>query len=273
MPKLIRRWFTVLITLALASIFLILITHVSENHYRGWAGFNQERELFTNRLNTTNLYFKDNQSKFFSNHQQISLTAEAIEGTTTYLIYLPLIEGESIQSKSFPLTGSPPNFENSDLEGMMPVWQSFSTNFADTFITDTTKSDTIRTLGITSAHSKQHVAWLGGANNETSIFSQTVTLPGDKNSGTLTFWYQIRSEELCVTVDNRLFSPDVARITVDDKILEEVPLCRDRNIVEWKSREIIVSGYAGQEVSFAFIILTDANMVSHFFLDDITLSP
>jgi hypothetical protein len=111
-------------------------------------------------------------------------------------------------------------------------------------------------------HAGQWAAWLGGAVNEISDLSQTVTLPS--GSGILLrFYYRIGSQE--TSCDN-----DMARVLVNAAQVWQVGLCQAQNTANWVVRTVDVSAFAGRQVTIHFRAETNASLNSNLFLDDVS---
>jgi secreted trypsin-like serine protease len=111
--------------------------------------------------------------------------------------------------------------------------------------------------------SGDYLAWLGGADNEVSILSQTLVAPA--NQPRLGFHYQIRSSDLC--------DHDWLYVIVNDEQVAYIKLCIENVTSSWVwSDEIDLSSYAGQEIVLRFRVETNGGVTSSAFLDDIVLS-
>jgi hypothetical protein len=150
----------------------------------------------------------------------------------------------------------PPTIQNGDFElGNNGDWAEFSSNNLDVIV----HSD----LPITP-RSGQWVAWLGGLDDETSVISQTVTLPAT-GPVYLRYYYQIASEE---TFD---CDADLASVLINSTVVWMTGLCEATATSGWTLGTIDISASVGETVSIQFRVETDLSFFSSLFLDDIAL--
>lgn len=107
------------------------------------------------------------------------------------------------------------------------------------------------------------MAWLGRADNETSIIAQTITVPND-GMHYIYYSYQLQSDDIC--------GWDFAYLKVDNNIIATGNLCSSNNISVWTAAGFDLSAYAGQSVSLSFEATTDFSTSSSFFVDDVYFS-
>lgn len=124
--------------------------------------------------------------------------------------------------------------------------------------------------GSVRPHSGDYAAWLGGAMDEESLLSQSVTLnlpqgqTGSVATGAhLTFYYWVASADLC--------GFDVAQILINSDLVKEMALCQDLDTYGWVMGQVDLAPYLGQTVTVHFQVTTDSNLNSNFFLDDVSL--
>jgi hypothetical protein len=110
-----------------------------------------------------------------------------------------------------------------------------------------------------SPFSGEWLAWLGGADYETSILQQEVTIPQGESS--LTFWHWIYSSDGCYY--------DYANIKFNGWILWSSTLCFSNGTNGWVQKTLDTSAFAGQEGTLEFRVTTDSSYASSLFLDDI----
>jgi photosystem II stability/assembly factor-like uncharacterized protein len=153
-------------------------------------------------------------------------------------------------------TTVPPTIKNGDLElGNNGDWTEFSSNNLDVIVS--------LDLPITP-HSGGWVAWLGGLDDETSVISQTITLPAT-GPVYLRYYYQIASEE---TFD---CDADLAGVLIDSTVVWMTGLCESTATSGWTVGTVDVSASVGKTVSIQFRVETDFSLASSLFLDDIAL--
>jgi predicted secreted protein len=109
-------------------------------------------------------------------------------------------------------------------------------------------------------HGGSWTAWLGGDDDETSILSQQVTIPA--NATMLDYWYLDASDDLC--------GYDYAYVRFGSTTLKTYDLCYDTG--GWVFQQVNVAGWRGQTVDLRFVVTTNGNLNSNFFLDDVSIS-
>lgn len=127
--------------------------------------------------------------------------------------------------------------------------------------------DTTRCGLVPSPHSGRWLAWLGGANNETSVLSQAnITLPAGQKA-TLRYWYYLESSDVC--------GYDYGYVQVGTgtsmKTLKTYRLCAPTNTNGWMRGAITLDAYAGKTIRLLFKARTDFSLISNFFVDDVSL--
>lgn len=151
--------------------------------------------------------------------------------------------------------GSMPAIRNGNFEqGRNGDWNESSSNGFDV-VTDTDFTIT--------PHSGSWLAWLGGADDEVSTLSQSVTLPGGP-AASLSFWYWLGSQEADCTAD-------IAAVKINNDSVWATGLCFTSNTGGWQNKSIDLSSYAGQTVTVQFRLQTDFAINSNFFVDDVSL--
>jgi|GEM_PF-1799749 len=112
-------------------------------------------------------------------------------------------------------------------------------------------------------HSGNYLAWLGGANSETSTLLQSILLPyGEEVS--LLFRYTISSKDTC--------GQDKALITVDNVVLLELDLCVQNAGNSWREQMVDLTNFSGKLITLGFRVETDNDKVSSFFVDSLNLT-
>jgi predicted secreted protein len=170
--------------------------------------------------------------------------------TVSHWTYFPLI---------FQNQGGPKPFaglRNGDFEsGRDGTWAESSSNGYTLVMTPA------EGLPITP-HGGNWAAWLGGADFEISVLSQTVKVPD--TAQTLSFWYWIGSNDLC--------GYDTAGVFLGTQNLKGYDLCGNRNTNGWVQDTVSLSGYRGQTLDLTFKVVTDEMGNSNFFVDDVAIS-
>ena len=115
---------------------------------------------------------------------------------------------------------------------------------------------------IITAHSGSWVAWLGGADYETSRLSQTFSVP--VGTSVLHYWYWSGSEDAC--------GYDYFRIKVNGATLFTRDLCAASDTSGWVEGTLNLAAYANTSITLMFEVTTDSSLNSNMFLDDVSLS-
>jgi hypothetical protein len=113
-----------------------------------------------------------------------------------------------------------------------------------------------------TAHDGSWLAWLGGANNETAILSQTITISA--SAPYLHFWYLVGSEDAC--------GFDFFRVGVNYTNFYQLELCSANNTSGWVQGVLNLSAYVGTNKTVQFTVTTDSSLNSNLFLDDVSMS-
>jgi subtilisin family serine protease len=113
-----------------------------------------------------------------------------------------------------------------------------------------------------SPRSGSWLTWLGGADNETSILSQSVLVSSSRPY--LHYWYWIASSDFC--------DYDMFKLKVNSSVISQSDLCSLTNTGGWVERVVNLSGNAGSTVTLMFEVTTDESINSNFFLDDVSMS-
>lgn len=145
---------------------------------------------------------------------------------------------------------------NGDFEaGQDGSWTEFSSNNYDLVVTGApTTSGTWST-------------WLGGADNETSIISQNITIDASATSADLTFDFAYTSNEAAADCANDLFE-----IRFNGNVIGTQGLCPDANSATWIPAAIDLITFAGQSGLLEFEVITDAANTSSVYIDDVVLT-
>jgi hypothetical protein len=115
---------------------------------------------------------------------------------------------------------------------------------------------------VITAHSGSWLAWLGGADLETSRLSQTFSVPA--GTSVLHYWYRSGSEDAC--------GFDYFRIKVNGATLFTRDLCAANNTGGWVEGTLSLAAYANTSITLMFEVTTDSSLNSNMFLDDVSLS-
>lgn len=109
-------------------------------------------------------------------------------------------------------------------------------------------------------------AWMGGDHREDAEIWQTVDIAADAVSATLTYWYEIDSEDWC--------GYDVGGLRIDgsDVADHQFELCGENNTGGFaESAAIDLVASAGASVEIRWFVSTDENLISNLYVDDVML--
>jgi len=120
-----------------------------------------------------------------------------------------------------------------------------------------------------SYHSGSRGAYLADYNNAEDRIYQEIALPADAISVTLTYWWQVDTEEssdlprdaLTVTLDAPLGTP-ITVLGVHSNLDAEAV---------WHQAEVDLSAYRGRTVVLRFEARTDGSLPTGFFIDDVSV--
>jgi len=112
------------------------------------------------------------------------------------------------------------------------------------------------------AHGGSWLGWLGGADNETSVLSQTITISAA--GPYLHFWYWASSEDAC--------GFDFFQVAVNSNTVYMMDMCQATATGGWVQRVLNLSSYAGLSKTVQFSVTTDGSLNSNLFLDDVSMS-
>ena len=113
-----------------------------------------------------------------------------------------------------------------------------------------------------SSHGGSWLAWLGGADNETSRISQTITISAA--APYLHFWYWPASEDAC--------GFDHFSVGVNGNYFYSETLCETNNTNGWVKKVLNLAAYAGTGKTVQLRVTTDSSLNSNVFLDDVSMS-
>lgn len=118
-----------------------------------------------------------------------------------------------------------------------------------------------------NTRSGSSAAYLAGVDGAQDSLRQTLALPAG-NQLTLSFWWQVNSEEstsgwdgLSVLLANSQGTPLRSLFTVTDRNASAV----------WQQTIVDVSQYAGQTIQLQFNARTDNTLATDFFVDDVSV--
>ncbi len=115
-------------------------------------------------------------------------------------------------------------------------------------------------------------AWLGGYNSAIESLTQLVNIPGSATSAVLSFWFQVRTEEVAgQSID--LLSADLLDAATGQVLMNVGRLSNlDRNTVWTKSADVDITSLKGRAVKLVFRATTDTARVTSFFIDSVKVT-
>ncbi|GIH20127.1 putative Ig domain-containing protein [Rugosimonospora africana] len=117
-----------------------------------------------------------------------------------------------------------------------------------------------------SAHGGTRFAWLDGyGSTHTDTLAQTVTLPADCTTATLTYWLHIDTAETTTTTAYDTLTVQVGTTTV-------ASYSNLNKATGYQQRTVDVSGFAGQTVTLKYTGTEDSGAQTSFVLDDVALN-
>lgn len=134
------------------------------------------------------------------------------------------------------------------------------------------QSSTSGSYGLISdfyARSGANAAHLGGIDGANDVLSIPLVLPADKPSVTLSFWWQVQSEEQSGEFDGLSV---VAADSQGTPVRSLLTLGSDSAATQWQQSQIDLSSYSGQAIQLKFVAQTDSSLVTDFFIDDVAVT-
>jgi hypothetical protein len=169
--------------------------------------------------------------------------AEPAADSASYRLFMPV--AMNVQAPASPLV-------NGNFESGRSGWTESSTHNYPLIVT--------QFAGDIQARSGQWAAWLGGDDNETSVLSQQVTVPGGA-AAYLVYWHWIASEDLC--------GYDKLEVRVNGAVRHSYSLCTNNETPDWRPVSVNLNPFAGQTINLQFRVTTDGTLNSNLFIDDV----
>lgn len=139
-----------------------------------------------------------------------------------------------------------------------PVWQT-SSNISSDILDDTADPP---------PHSGSWKAWLGGDDWVRESLWQTITVPADATALQVSYWWRVSTLEL-----NHYFDIMLVQIrNATGSPLETLETLTDGDAASvWDQSTFTITTYAGQTIQLAFVVETDEDNPTSFFVDDISV--
>lgn len=186
--------------------------------------------------------------------------------------YLPLVFGWEPPPTATPLPTATPTLTptvpptattlpdaliNGNFEAGRVAWVETSL-VGRTLVRTTFPSATVK------PHSGAWAAWLGGADDETSLIAQQVTRPVSQPY--LVYWVWIASADECgYDVGGVLIEYDAP----DEDVVDSYWLCSSTSTGGWVQRVVDMRKYAGKTVTVLILAGNDDSLNSNMFVDDV----
>jgi hypothetical protein len=162
--------------------------------------------------------------------------------------YLPLIQNTN-QTPAWPDPTQNGGFESGQVS-----WTESSTH---NYVLIMSNSDPLPI----QPYAGSWLAWLGGANSETSSIVQTIAIPAGRS--VLHYWFASVSVDSC--------NKDFFKVFAGTTELNSETLCADYQTAGWVHRTLDLSPFAGTIQTLKFLAVTDSGGISSVMLDNISL--
>ncbi len=122
----------------------------------------------------------------------------------------------------------------------------------------------------TRPHTGSYSAYLAGYNNATDTIYQQVTIPANATSATLTYWWNMSTQETGATKYDFLYARVLNSSGTTLATLQTMSNADTQNT--WKQSSFNLLAYKGQTVRVYFKGTTDSSLTTSFFVDDVSLN-
>jgi hypothetical protein len=146
---------------------------------------------------------------------------------------------------------------NGGFESGRPPWVETSTNGYE--LVDPTRP-----------HTGSYSAYLNGYNSGTDTIYQTVTIPANATSASLSYWYYITTQEACCTAYDYLYAQVLNSSGGVLTTLQTLSNNSTKNT--WVKSTFNLLAYKGQTVRIYFKGTNDVSLPTSFFIDDVSLN-
>ncbi|RIK41833.1 MAG: hypothetical protein DCC55_10730 [Chloroflexi bacterium] len=120
-----------------------------------------------------------------------------------------------------------------------------------------------------NARSGAKAAQLAGVDGASDQLSIPLALPADKPSVSLSFWWQVQSEEHSGEFDGLSV---IAADAAGNPMHSLLTLGSDSTATQWQQSVVDLSAYSGQAIQLKFVAQTDNSLVTDFFIDDVAVT-
>jgi hypothetical protein len=122
----------------------------------------------------------------------------------------------------------------------------------------------------TRPHTGTRSAFLAGYNNGVDTIYQQVTIPSNATSATLTYWWNLSTQEACCTPYDYMYAQ--VRNTSGTVLATLQTLNNTGPQNTWTRSTFNLLAYAGQTVRIYFRATNDVSLPTSFFVDDVSLN-
>ena len=121
-------------------------------------------------------------------------------------------------------------------------------------------------------HAGSYYAWLGGyGTSHTDSLSQSVTVPVDAQTVTLTFWLSVATAE--TTSTDRYDEMNLEIQDASGAILQGVVTYSNLDATAgYEKRTFVLTHFKGQTIVLAFTAIEDSSLETSWLLDDLTIT-
>lgn len=133
-----------------------------------------------------------------------------------------------------------------------------------------TSSGGYNLIDTTRPRTGSYSAYLGGYNSGTDTIYQQVTIPATATSATLTYWWNMSTQESGTTKYDYLYARVLDANGNTLTTLQTMSNADTQNT--WKQSSFSLLAYKGQTVRIYFKGTTDSSLPTNFFVDDVSLN-
>jgi hypothetical protein len=133
-----------------------------------------------------------------------------------------------------------------------------------------TSSGGYNLVDTTRPHTGSYSAYLGGYNNGTDTIYQTVSIPSNATSASLTYWWYMSTQESGSTPYDYLYARVLNTSGATLATLQTITNASAKGV--WTKSTYNLLAYKGQTVRVYFKGTTDSSLITSFFVDDVSLN-
>ncbi|MGI8586951.1 MAG: hypothetical protein ACR2M0_04585 [Chloroflexia bacterium] len=122
----------------------------------------------------------------------------------------------------------------------------------------------------TRPHTGSYSAYLDGYNNGVDTIYQQVSIPSNATSATLTYWWNVSTQEACCTPYDYLYARVLNSSGGTLATLQTLSNASPNNV--WTKSTFNLLAYKGQTIRVYFKGTNDVSLPTDFFIDDVSLN-